>query len=123
MLNDTEIQRLLDAALAGLHKGQIALSRQVIDGILQTKPEFIPALIAKALSRIVVGEYAEADTILKEQVLARAPDDPDGLVYLALSAYLDGRKDEAKELFEKVPAGSKAASAMAETFLAEMKKA
>lgn len=106
MLTASEISRLLDIANAGLHRGEIALARQVYDGILAGHPGHVPTLVSYALSHIAVGEYEKADALLREKVLSDHPDDPDALVYLGLSAFLSERKDEAREYFARIPEGA-----------------
>ena len=69
------------------------------------------------MSHIAVGQYAEADEILGK-VLEAHPEDPDALAYLGLSAFLAGRKDEARGIFAKVPVGTHA-KAMADALAAE----
>ena len=103
MLTDKEVVRLLDIANAGVNRGQVALARRVYEGILAERPDHAPTLISLALSHIAVGEYAEADAVLKDRVLAANPADADALAYLGLSAALSDRKDEAREILAQVP--------------------
>ena len=108
MLTNDEIRRLLDVAGAGLHRGQVALARQVFDGILEDNPQHAPTLILKAVSYIAVGEYHEADEILND-VLARNDKDEDARAYLGLSAYLAGDKDRARDIVSCITGDSTAA--------------
>lgn len=110
MLTAKEIARLLDVANAGVHKGEVALARQVYAGILEERPDHAPTLISLAMSHLAVGEYDQCDALLKDKVLAVNPDDSDALAYLGLSAFLAGRRDEADEILKRVPAGSTAAN-------------
>ena len=103
MLTNAEVTRLLDIANAGVQKGQVALARTVYNGILECRPDHIPTLISLAMSHLAVGEYDDAETVLRDKVLSQNPDDPDGLAYLGLNAFLAGRKDEAAEILAKVP--------------------
>ena len=103
MLTDSEVRRLLDVANAGVQRGVIGPARRVYEGILANRPEHVPTLISLAMSHLAVGEYDEAETVLRDKVLAQNPDDPDGLAYLGLNAFLAGRKDEAAEILAKVP--------------------
>ena len=116
MLTAKEIARLLDVANAGVHKGEIALARQIYAGILEVHPDHAPTLISLAMSHLAVGEYEQCDTLLKEKVLAANPNDYDALAYLGLSAFLAGRREEADEILKQVPAGTTAGT-MAEKVL------
>lgn len=108
ILNDQDVSRLLDVANAGVNRGEVARARRIYEGILADRPGHIPTLISKAMSHIAVGEYSDADALLRDQVLADHPDDADALAYLGLSAALSDRKDEAREILERVPAGTPA---------------
>lgn len=108
MLTDSEVKRLLDIANAGVNKGEIAAARRIYEGILAGRPDHVPTLVSSALSRIAAGEYAEAEALLKDRVLADHPDDADALVYLGLSMHLSGRCDEALEVFARIPEGTPA---------------
>lgn len=119
MLTTQEVSRLLDIANAGINKGEITAARKVYEGILAGRPEHAPALISLALSHIVVGEYEEAETILRTRVLEKNPQDPDAKVYLGLCAYLSGRKDEAAEILKTIPEDA-SAHQLAASLLAEI---
>ena len=108
MLNDQEVSRLLDVANAGVNRGEVARARRVYAGILADRPGHVPTLISLAMSHIAVGEYNDADAILRDKVLADNPDDAGALAYLGLSAALADRKDEAREILERIPAGTTA---------------
>ena len=108
MLTNAEVSRLLDIANAGVQKGLVAPARTVYNGILEGRPDHIPTLISLAMSHLAVGEYTEAETILRDKVLTQNPEDPDGLAYLGLNAFLAGRKEEAAEILVKVPEGTPA---------------
>ena len=116
MLTDSEVQRLLDIANAGVQKGLIAQARRVYEGILVNRPEHVPTLISLAMSKMAVGEYAEAEATLREKVLTDHPEDADALAYLGLNAFLAGRPDEARGILEQVPAGTPAGT-MAQNLL------
>ncbi len=103
MLTDAEVKRLLDVANAGVNKGEVALARQIYDGILACRPDHVPTKISRALSYTVVGACDEAKTIL-EGVLAEHPDDADALVYLGLTEKCAGNNDAAREVLSRVPA-------------------
>lgn len=108
MLNDQDVIRLLDVANAGVNRGEVALARRIYGGILDERPGHAPTLISLAMSHIAVGEYAEADAVLRDRVLADNPEDADALAYLGLSAALSERREEAREILERVPAGTSA---------------
>ena len=108
MLTEHEVKRLLDAANAGLHKGEVAAARTIYEGILAGRPGHAPALISLALSHIAVGECEQAEAILRERVLAANPDDADALAYLGLALSISGRAEEAEAVFASIPEGTAA---------------
>ncbi len=107
MLTDAEVKRLLDVANAGVNKGEVALARQIFDGILACRPNHVPTKISRALSFTVVGAYDEARAILGD-VLAEHPDDADALVYLGLTEKCAGNEEAAREALNRVPADGSA---------------
>ncbi len=115
MLTDAEVTRLLDVANAGVNKGEVALARQVYDGILACRPDHVPTKISRALSFTAVGAYDDAKAIL-DAVLADHPDDADALVYQGLNAKLAGNTDAAREILARVPAEG-AAGKLAQSLL------
>ena len=116
MLDSNNIALLLDIAFAGCHKGEVEDARKIFDGVLAAKPGHAPAIIGKALSHIVVDDFATADELL-DGVLATNPDDADAKAMKGLSLYCAGKKDEAKTvLLEAKEMGGKAGE-MAESLL------
>ncbi len=120
MLSDKQRNLLLDIAYAGCHKGLVSEARAVCAGVLAAWPGFAPALIGLALSHVVIGERAVAERILKEDVLAKNPEDADARAVLGLTALLDGRPDEAEVLFKPLAAGETSASGLARELLARL---
>ena len=120
MLDDSQITRLLDVANAGCHKGMVLEARTVYDGILAVRPGHVPSLIGKAMSHIVVGEYEQAETLLRNDVLDEHPDDADALAVLGLCLFLADRKDEAREVLEGLTADEGSAAALANSLLEQM---
>lgn len=120
MLNETQIKRLLDIANAGCHKGMVAEARTVYSGILAVQPDHAPALIGQALSHIVVGEYETAETVLRDTVLAKSPDDADALAILGLCLFLADRKDEARDILEGVKGTEGTAAELAASLLEQL---
>ena len=82
MLTDSQIARLLDIANAGCHKGLVLQARTIYEGVLGVRPGHVPALIGQALSHIVIGEYDQAEKLLRDGVLSEHPDDADAKVKL-----------------------------------------
>lgn len=118
MLTQEDVKRLLDIAFAGINHGQIAQARTVCAGILATRPGHIPTRIALAVSHTAVGEYDKAEEILRD-ILSKNADDADAMAYLGLTLQLADKKDEAREVLEKVPAGTSAAN-LAKELLAQL---
>lgn len=120
MLTDSQIVRLLDIANAGCHKGLVLEARTIYNGVLADRPGHVPALIGQALSHIVIGEYAQAEEILRNQVLSDHPDDADGRAMLGLCLCLADRKDEAKNILEGLADGETGTAELARSLLAQI---
>ena len=118
MFTNKDVARLLDIANAGVNKGEIALARTIYAGILAGRPDHAPTLISLALSHIAVGEYDLAEKVLKDDVLAKNPEDADALVYLGLAEKLAGKAEEAAATLARVPEGAPA-GALAKSLLAQ----
>lgn len=117
MLSNEQITRLLDIAGAASHKGMTVQARRIYEGVLAERPGHVPALIGLAFNHITVDQFAEAEDILRNQVLAKNPADGDALAYLGLCLRLAGRGDEARAVLESVPAEAASARAMADRLL------
>lgn len=102
MLTENQIIRLRDIGFAACHTGAVPQGRKIFDGLLVLRPGDTGALIGKALSHIVVGEFPAAEEILQTQVLAKLPDDPEGLTMLGLCYALNGKYDDARAVLGKV---------------------
>ncbi|MBQ7607722.1 MAG: tetratricopeptide repeat protein [Desulfovibrionaceae bacterium] len=104
-LDDSSVALLLDIANLACHKGFPGEAREIVDGILAVKPDFVPAKITLAFSHLVVNEFAEAHTIL-EGILADNPMDADARVIQGLAYLLEGKQSEAQESFAGIPDGT-----------------
>ena len=96
MLTQQQFSRLLDIGNAACHAGAVFEARHIFDGLLALKPESKQALIGKALSHIVVDDFAEAEGLLKDQVLAKDPGDAEATALLGLSYLLGGKVAEGR---------------------------
>lgn len=117
MLTDSQIARLLDIANAGCHKGIVLEARTIYDGVLSVRPGHIPALIGQAFSHLVVGEYEQAEDMLRSNVLSEHPEDADARAMLGLCLLLADRKDEAREILEPLSEEEGKASGLARSLL------
>ena len=120
MLTDSQIVRLLDIANAGCHKGMVLDARTIYEGILAVRPGHVPALVGQALSHTVIGEYEQAEQILRSQVLSEHPDDPEGRAMLGLTLCLADKKDEAKEILQSLAEEDVPSAALAKSLLEQM---
>ena len=110
MLTQDQMIRLQDIGFSACHSGAVYEARRIFDGLLKLRPGNAAVLIGKALSHIVVDEFQEAEKILRDQVLAELPEDPEGRIMLGLCFILSGRHEEARALLEwvghqRTPAG------------------
>ncbi|WP_273523467.1 tetratricopeptide repeat protein [Mailhella massiliensis] len=123
MLTDSQIVRLLDIANAGCHKGMVMEARTIYEGILAVLPGHAPALIGRALSHIVIGEYGQAETILRSEVLSENPDDAEGRVMLGLCLFLADKKDEAEEILQPLAEEEHSSAELAKSLLEQIRQA
>lgn len=123
MLTDSQIVRLLDIANAGCHKGMVMEARTIYEGILAVLPGHAPALIGRALSHIVIGEYGQAETILRSEVLSEKPDDAEGRVMLGLCLFLADKKDEAEEILQPLAEEEHSSAELAKSLLEQIRQA
>ncbi|MBO4312453.1 MAG: tetratricopeptide repeat protein [Desulfovibrionaceae bacterium] len=119
MFTDEQISRLLDIANAGCHKGAVLEARTIYDGVLAVKPGHVPALIGRALSHIVIGEYDEGEAQLRA-VLETNPDDDDATVLMGLCLTLAGKKDDARPFLEKAKKACGASAVLAASLLEQV---
>ncbi len=101
-LDDTSVALLLDIANLACHKGFPGEAREIVDGILAVKPDFVPARITLAFSYLVVDSFGEAHDILND-ILTKNSMDFDARVIQGLAYLLEGKLTEAKESFAKIP--------------------
>ena len=115
MLTDAHIQRLLDIAYAGCHRGMVLEARSIFSALLRIRPNLAPAILGFAFSLMVVDEFSEAEALLREEVLAHHPDDKDALLLLGLCLGLAGRGGEAGAILMDAgqESGPRAATAQA----------
>ena len=123
MLTDSQIVRLLDIANAGCHKGMVMEARTIYEGILAVLPGHAPALIGRALSHIVIGEYGQAETILRSEVLSENPDDAEGRVMLGLCLFLADKKDEAEEILQPLAEEEHSSAELANSLVEQIRQA
>lgn len=119
MFTDAEIKRLLDVANAGCHRGHVADARAIYEGVVALKPGFAPARIGQAFSHLVVDEFAEAERILGDEVLAATPDDAEARALLGLCYLLSGRGEEAEKALRTAAEDAGPGGVMARELLAQ----
>lgn len=116
MLTASEIQRLLDIANVGCHTGHVGQARTIYEGVLALKPGFVPARIGLAYSHLVIDEFDEAETLLKE-ILGANPADLDAQVMLGLVYMLAGRTADAEPVLQPLTAEQGPRGELAENLL------
>ncbi|MDR1309672.1 MAG: tetratricopeptide repeat protein [Deltaproteobacteria bacterium] len=95
MISKAQFSLLLDVALAATHRGLAADGRAILEGLLAWNPGYRPALIGLAFNHAAVDDFARAEAILRNDVLAQDPDDAQAQAMLGLTLRLAGRADEA----------------------------
>ncbi|MBQ9405885.1 MAG: tetratricopeptide repeat protein [Desulfovibrio sp.] len=101
-LDDNAIALLLEIANLACHKGMPAETRTITDGVLAVRPGFVPAIITKAYSYLVVDDFDTALEML-DHVLEQQPDDADARIMQGLALLLTDRRTEAQEAFTHIP--------------------
>ncbi|GHT93584.1 hypothetical protein FACS1894116_05900 [Betaproteobacteria bacterium] len=104
-ITDTELSRLVDVGLAAAHLGVIGRARSLFESLLQYK-EHAPARIGLALTYLTVGDFERSETILRDEVLANNPKDPEALAILGLTLILSGRPEDGVAVLDRVPPNS-----------------
>lgn len=119
VLDDPQISRLLDIANAGCHKGCVHEARTIYDSVLMLKPGHVPALIGRALSHIVVGDFGTAEAILRD-ILSAHEEDADARCMLGLCLTMQ-KKDEGRELLSSLQEREDSAGRLARSLLEELR--
>lgn len=117
IITDTELSRLVDVGLAATHLGEITQARALFENLLLYK-DHAPARIGLALTYLAVNDFSRAETILKDEVLAKNPEDAEALALLGLCLSFSGRVEEGTALFERLPkesAGGKLVAVLSST--------
>lgn len=120
MLTQEQIVRLQDIGISACHAGAAYEARIIFDGLLKVRPDNAVALIGKALSHIVVDEFPAAEEILRTQVLAKHPDDPEATAMLGLCFVLSERSDEARVLLGEIATQENTSGQLARDLLAQL---
>ncbi|MBQ7585353.1 MAG: tetratricopeptide repeat protein [Desulfovibrionaceae bacterium] len=101
LLADQDVSLLLEIANMACHMGFPADALKMVEGILEFKPNFVPALITKAYAFLVVDKFDEALDLL-DPILKANPADNDAWVMQGLVLLLSKRRSEALESFEHI---------------------
>lgn len=118
MLADSQIRRLLDIGNAATQSGNVVDARLIFDGVLAMRPNFSAAILGKSLSHIVVDDFATAEALLNEKVLAENPEDEEGRVLLAMIYKLSNREDQARIILESLMNAKESVAEVAKGLLA-----
>lgn len=116
MFTKEEVQRLLDIANYGSHKGQPAPARKILENILAFYPEHSGALLGLAHNHITVGDYGKAKEIL-QNIIGKNSTDMEAKALLGLCFILADKKEEAKPLLEEVKNSEAASRTLAKDLL------
>lgn len=116
MFTQEEIQRLLDIAHYGSHKGQTSSARKILLAVLAFHPEHSGALLGLAHNHLTVGDFTKAEEILTN-ILNKNNADMEAKALLGLCYYLSGSKEKAKPLLKEVKNSSSSSKQLAENLL------
>jgi cytochrome c-type biogenesis protein CcmH/NrfG len=109
LIDTTQLTRLVDVGLAATHLGKPAQARALFENLLAYRPEHAPARIGLAFTYLVCNDFGKAEAILRDEVLAKKPQDVEALAFLGLALSFSGKFEEAARVLEHVPADSSAA--------------
>lgn len=101
MLEQIQIQRLLDIALFGCHKGEVGLARQVIEGLDQVLCDSPELEICRAMSFYTVNQFDQAMEVLTKAE-ASFGDNLMVKTHKGIVQSLMGEKDDARKTLEAV---------------------
>ena len=118
MLTQQQISRLVDIGNAACQSGAVFEARQIFDGLLALNPEHRPAIIGMALSHIVVDDFAVAENLLTDLVLAKDPDNAEALALLGLAWLLGGKLDAGRTALTRIKGQEGPAGQLAKELLA-----
>jgi thioredoxin-like negative regulator of GroEL len=108
LIDEAQLARLVDVGLAAAHLGKPGEARAIFEKLLVYRPEHAPAKIGLAFTYLVCNDWEKAEAILRDEVLARNPEDTEALALLGLALGFAGKAEEAARTLERVPAGSPA---------------
>jgi cytochrome c-type biogenesis protein CcmH/NrfG len=108
LIDETQFARLVDVGLVAAHLGKPGEARRIFENLLAAKPGHAPAKIGLAFTHLVCNDFAKAEAILRDEVLAGNPQDAEALALLGLALSFGGKHEEAAQTLERVPAGSPA---------------
>jgi Flp pilus assembly protein TadD len=106
LIDETSLTRLVDVGLAAAHLGRPGEARAIFENLLAFRPEYAPAKIGLAFTYLVCNDFGKAETLLRDEVLARNPQDAEALALLGLALGFDGKAEEAAQVLERIPTGS-----------------
>jgi thioredoxin-like negative regulator of GroEL len=108
LIDETQLARLVDVGLAAAHLGKPGEARAIFENLLVYRPEHAPARIGLAFTYLVCNDWEKTEAILRDEVLAKNPQDAEALALLGLALGFAGKAEESVKVLERVPAGSPA---------------
>ena len=99
----TEILQLLsEVGYMACFKGDSERSQTIMDGVEAVGKEQAPIKMGVAITKIYAGEFDNAISILRDDILVQEPDHMSAKCFLGIALNLTGSEDEALSLFQDV---------------------
>lgn len=103
MQANTELLQLMsEVGYLACFKGDVDRAQSIMDGVEAVGVEQTPIKMGVAISKLYSGQYDQAITILRDQVLVREPEHMSAKCFLGIALSQKGQKAEAKTLLEEV---------------------
>ena len=117
-VNTELLQLMSEVGYLACFKGDAERSQIIMSGVEAIGIEQIPIKMGVAIAKLYSGQYDQAITILRDQVLVREPNHMSAKCFLGIALSQTGHKAEAKEFLEDVvQRGNQDESAIASAYL------
>lgn len=96
------LQLLSEVGYLACFKGDNTRSQVIMDGVEAMGGEQTPVKMGVAITKVYAGDYEQAISILRDQILVREPGHMSAKCFLGIALSQTGQPDEARTLFEEV---------------------
>lgn len=96
------LQLLSEIGYMACFRGDVQRAKVIMDGVEAAGKEQIPIKMGVAVTRIYSGEYDQAISMLRDDILTTDPDHMSAKCFLGIALNQIGQRDEAINLFNEV---------------------